>query len=142
MSEFRSPRIRLAWLVVVSLAIVGCIGPSSTSVPGATAAGQSGIRGLALAGPICPVERNPPDPACAPRPVAGATIVIRNGSGAQVAAAVSGADGAFVVELPPGNYVVEPKPVEGVLGTAAQQDVTVDAGSVAVIQLDYDTGIR
>ena len=72
------------------------------------------------AGPVCPVERNPPDPSCAPRPVAGATIVIRDGLGGQVAAAVSGADGAFFVAVGAGDYVVDPRPVQGLLGTAPQ----------------------
>lgn len=110
--------------------------------PSPSGAGQTGIRGLATAGPVCPVEKNPPDPSCAPRPVAGATVVIRDRSGAQVAAAVAGSDGAFFVELQPGDYVVEPQPVQGLMGTAAQQSVSVGAGSVTVIQLDYDTGIR
>jgi hypothetical protein len=112
------------------------VGPSSVG------AGKTGIRGLATAGPVCPVERNPPDPSCAPRPVAGATIIIRDGSGAQVAAAVSGADGAFFVELQPGAYVVDPLPVPGLMGTAVRQSVSVAAGSMTVVQLDYDTGIR
>jgi hypothetical protein len=143
MIRLRSLRMRLAWLVfIATVAMVGCTGPSSTSVPSPTAAGQTGIRGVAMAGPVCPVEKDPPDPACAPRPVAGATIVIRDTSRTQVAAAVSGADGAFFVELQPGDYVVEPKTVQGLLGTAAQQSVTVAAGSVTAVQLDYDTGIR
>jgi hypothetical protein len=128
-------------LVAIAIAIAGCTGPPG-STPNATPAGNTGIRGLATAGPVCPVEKNPPDPACAPRPVAGATIVIQDASGAQVAAAVTGADGVFFVAVPPGNYVVDPKPVPGLMGTAAQQTVAVAQGSVAVVQLDYDTGIR
>ena len=127
--------------VAIVIAIAGCTGPPS-STPAATGAGSTGIRGLATAGPVCPVEKNPPDPACAPHPVAGATIVFRDGSGAQVAAAVTGADGAFLVELPPGEYVIDAKPVPGLLGTAPQQNVSVAEGSVTIVQLDYDTGIR
>lgn len=140
MTKPRSLWLHLAWVVLAG-AVVACTAPTTSSVPGQTAA-PTGIRGVATAGPVCPVERNPPDPSCGPRPVAGATIVIRDGSGAQVAAAVTGADGAFSVALPPGDYVVDPLPVQGLMGTAAQQSVSVAAGSVTVIQLDYDTGIR
>jgi hypothetical protein len=137
----RAPRTRFAWLAAVALAVVACTGPQAPTPPGSGDA-STGIGGTVTAGPVCPVERNPPDPGCAPRPVAGATIVIRDGSGAQVAAAISGADGAFFVSLSPGDYVVDPRPVQGLLGTAAQQPASVTAGAVTVVQLDYDTGIR
>ena len=105
-------------------------------------AGRTGIGGTAVAGPVCPVERVPPDPACAPRPVANATVVIRDGGGSEVARVVTAADGSFFVELPAGDYVVEPQPVEGLMGTAGTQDVEIVAGAMTTIQLDYDTGIR
>ena len=43
--------------------------------------GVSGVQGKATAGPTCPVERNPPDPQCAERPVAGAVLVFTNAAG-------------------------------------------------------------
>ena len=110
--------------------------------PSPIGAGKTGIGGLATAGPVCPVERVPPDPACAPRPVVGAKLVIRDSSGKEVATAVTGSDGAFFVELKPGDYVVEPQPVEGLMGTAAAQSASVGDGGPTVVQIDYDTGIR
>lgn len=110
--------------------------------PSPIAAGRTGIGGSAAAGPVCPVERVPPDPACAARPVAGATVIIRDVSGSEVARTVTGADGSFFVELQAGDYVVEPQSAEGLLGTAAAQNVTVVNGSATSVQLDYDTGIR
>ena len=59
-----------------------------------------------------------------------------------MAAAVSGADGAFFVAIGAGDYVVDPLPVPGLLGTAAQQPATVSNGAITAVQLDYDTGIR
>jgi hypothetical protein len=110
--------------------------------PSPVGAGTTGISGTAVAGPVCPVERVPADPACAPRPVAGATIVVRDASGTEVARVVTGADGAFVVEMAPGDYQVEPQPVEGFMGGAQAQTVTVADGLLATVQLEYDTGIR
>jgi hypothetical protein len=133
----RSILTLVTWLVV-GLGSAGCNGPAAT----APAALDTGISGTATAGPVCPVERNPPDPSCAPRPVVGATIIIRDGSGAQVAVAISKADGTYFAALPPGAYVVDPQPVQGLLGTAAQQGATVATGSITDVPLDYDTGIR
>ena len=127
----------VAWLALV-LTMAACNGPAAT----ATGAVDTGISGTATAGPVCPVEKNPPDPSCAPRPIVGATIVIRDGSGAQVAVAISKADGTYFVALPPGAYVVDPQPVQGLMGTAAKQPATVTSGSITDVPLDYDTGIR
>jgi hypothetical protein len=110
--------------------------------PSPVGAGATGIGGLAVAGPVCPVETVPPDPECAARPVVGAVVVVRDGVGPEVARATTDADGSFFVELPAGDYVVEPQPVEGLMGTAATLEVTVVDGRAAQVQLDYDTGIR
>jgi len=113
-----------------------------TAWPEATTTRRTGIGGNATAGPVCPVVRNPPDPACAPRPVAGAVLLIRDASGAEVARTRTAADGTFFVALAPGGYVVEPQAVTGLMGTAGSQSVTVNDGVASRIQLDYDTGIR
>ena len=102
--------------------------------------GDAGIGGIALAGPVCPVER-PGDPACAPRPVAGATVVIRDAAGNEAATATTGGDGRYEVGLPPGRYTVEGLPVEGLMGNPAPVEVEVGEGFVTV-DLPYDTGIR
>jgi hypothetical protein len=110
--------------------------------PSPIGAGQTGIAGVALAGPVCPVETVPPDPDCAARPVAGAVVLIRQAGGSEVARVVTAADGSFFAEIPAGDYVVEPQPIEGMMGTAGAVDVTVGEGLAAQVQLDYDTGIR
>lgn len=110
--------------------------------PSPIGAEETGIAGVALAGPVCPVETVPPDPDCAPRPVAGAVVVVRDGGGSEVARVVTGADGSFFAAVPSGEYTVEPQPVEGMMGTAGALGVTVVAGLVAEVQLDYDTGVR
>jgi len=137
-----------SWVFAVgpdgTVSVVSESGPAvpAEAWPSPIGAGRTGVGGIALAGPVCPVERIPPDPACAARPVTGATVVIRDASGAEIARTVTAADGSFLVELRAGEYVVEPQPAEGLLGTAAPQNVTVADGAVAAVQLDYDTGIR
>jgi hypothetical protein len=126
------------------VSIVSESGPAvpAEAWPSPVGEGATGIGGTAIAGPVCPVETVPPDPACAARPVAGAVIVVRDGVGAEVARAATDADGSFFVELPAGDYVVEPQPAEGLMGTAPALDVTVVDGRAAEVPLEYDTGIR
>lgn len=117
--------------------------PVPAGIPGpgdGTTGGVIGIRGIATAGPVCPVVR-PNDPACADRPVASATVHVIDATGTEVATMETDATGAFVVTLPPGRYRLVPEPVDGLLGTAVPVDVTVGA-SLALVQLSYDTGIR
>ena len=128
---------------VLLVAVIGCAGSSGASgSPVPSAHNQGGIAGTVTSGPVCPVERVPPDPSCAPRPVAGATLIVRDGTGREVARAVTAADGRFLIPVAPGTYVVEPQPVTGLMGTGPSQDVTIAAGATATIEVSYDTGIR
>jgi hypothetical protein len=110
--------------------------------PSPAGAGKTGIEGIALAGPVCPVETVPPDPACAPRPVEGAEVVIRDRAGSELVRVVTAAGGTFFAALPVGEYVVEPQRVDGLMGTADAVEVIVGDGGAVHVQLDYDTGIR
>ena len=96
----------------------------------------------ATAGPTCPVETDPPSPECAPRAVAGAEMVVTDGSGAEVARVVTGHDGVVTIAVPAGTMTVTPQPVEGLLGTAAETTVEVADGESVAVAAGYDTGIR
>ncbi len=100
------------------------------------------ITGVVVAGPVCPVESDPPDPNCAPRPVVGARIVLEPASGRDLTA-VSDDTGTFVVELfETGRYQIVPQPVEGLMGTAPPLEMTIQAGANDIGFIVYDTGIR
>lgn len=114
--------------------------PVPAGVPPIAGVGVVGIRGIASAGPTCPVVTDK-DPTCGERPVVGATVRIALPDGREVARAVTDATGAFVVALPPGRYRVQAEPVQGLMGTPAPDEVTVEAG-LAEVLLSYDTGIR
>ena len=103
----------------------------------------SGVRGTVTAGPTCPVERDPPDPACAARPVAGAVLVFTDVGGTEVVRTTTAVDGTFAVDLAPGAYHVAAEPVEGLMGTPEPMDFEVVAGAAPTeLELSYDTGIR
>lgn len=127
-------RTPLPALLVVAI-LAACQAPASQPA-------EAEVSGVAQAGPVCPVERQPPDPACADRPVAGATLVVtRNGD--EVTRTTSAADGTFHLRLAPGEYQVVPQPVQGMMGTAQPIALTVRSGKpVAPLVVAYDTGIR
>lgn len=122
------------------LSVVGLVAIVAACTP---AVATQAITGVVVAGPTCPVVTDPPDPSCDDRPVAGVRIIVLDGDGDEVAIAVTGEDGTFSVELPPGNYQLVPQPMEGLLGTPAPVSVVVVQGpDPEPITLVYDTGIR
>ncbi|MEK6191795.1 MAG: carboxypeptidase-like regulatory domain-containing protein [Chloroflexota bacterium] len=104
---------------------------------------DSGVSGTVTAGPTCPVVTDPPDPSCADRPVEGAVLVVTTLAGVEMGRTSSDAEGRFALILEPGTYRLEPQPVEGLMGTAAPVEFTVDPGAPALdLVIGYDTGIR
>lgn len=104
---------------------------------------ETGVRGMVVAGPTCPVETIPPQSGCEGLVVEGAVLIIRDSSGEEVARATSAADGTFRAALAPGSYQVVPQPVEGLMGTAAESTFSVELGEpMTELTIAYDTGIR
>ncbi|MEO6349668.1 MAG: hypothetical protein ABIP53_03365 [Candidatus Limnocylindrales bacterium] len=102
----------------------------------------STVRVVLTAGPVCPVERDPPDPACAPRPVANATVTLFAADGSEIASTLSGADGTVAFELDAGAYYVVAEPVQGLMGTPEAQAFSIVGGTQLGLAMGYDTGIR
>ncbi|MFL5710964.1 MAG: carboxypeptidase-like regulatory domain-containing protein [Chloroflexota bacterium] len=103
---------------------------------------DTGIRVTAVAGPVCPVEKVPPDPACAPKPVSNATILIGDAAGHEQAMVVTDAGGQAFAGLAPGVYTVTAQGAAGFMNGPEPQQITVDDGNVTEVTLTYDTGIR
>ena len=131
-------------LPIIGLVVLtGCLPvspPRPTPVPGGV--GQLEIH--ALAGPVCPVESEPPDPECAPRPVPRASVFVQPGDGRDilVAQATTDARGVAVVDLPAGEYVVLGGDVEGLMAGPQAVRVLVTAHDTTTVELAWDTGIR
>jgi hypothetical protein len=102
------------------------------------------VKGTVVFGPVCPVERIPPDPQCAPRPGA-ADIQLVDPQGSVIVEGRAGTDGIFTVAVGPGRYTVKasaPAPGPGRGCQAEPAQVTVAAGSFASVAVTCDTGIR
>ena len=83
-------------MLLLGVLVVACSTPSGTASPspsGMPAGAPTTVTGVVTAGPVCPVERNPPDPSCAPRMMASAVIVATDANGREVARATTAADG-------------------------------------------------
>ncbi len=100
------------------------------------------ITGRLVAGPICPVETDPPDPDCAPRPVPNAEIVATLSDGTELRG-VSSVDGTFRLALPPGDVVITFAPVEESMLAPDPVSASLHANQTLNLgDLTYDTGIR
>ena len=109
--------------------------------PGA-AVSKSGVSGKAILGPTCPVERIPPDPACAPKPYHGSLAVTSTDGSIVVASFETADDGSFTVELPPGEYAIRSPLGAPMLPRCSSDIFTVNSGAYTDVPVSCDTGIR
>jgi len=104
---------------------------------------ESGIKGVVILGPTCPVERILPDPACVFKGYKTTVQVIAVGSSssAPFATIETNASGEYSVSLPPGQYALQP--VGGkTFPRCETREVTVVGNIIQEVTLTCDTGIR
>ncbi|SRR6266508_914454 len=124
-------------LVAISSLLVAC-DSDEESLPSP----NSGIRGLVLLGPQCPVFReNSP---CPDEPLQATIDVYTADRSRKVASVTSADDGRFSLALAPGDYYLDPLPPDpgSVLPVGSPATATVTSGNWTEITISYDTGIR
>jgi len=108
--------------------------------------GENGtIIGNISIGPICPVEKDPPDPGCLPTAETYKAWPVYIGSlNGSVKTLISpGADGSFLMELAPGKYYLTlEKQQNGIGSSNLPMEVIVNPGKETDISIEIDTGIR
>ncbi len=105
------------------------------------ATGSSGLAGYIHMGPVCPVEKIPPDPNCADKPYQTLVAVFRKSDPVHaVALTKSDAKGMFSVSLPSGEYTVGAG--ESNLPRCGQSEATVTQNKFTNMDISCDTGIR
>lgn len=129
------------WLVLlaapaIALLIAAC-GTESAVQPSP----DSGIEGQALAGPQCPVVRA--GSGCPDLPLK-ATVDVVKADRSEKTTFDTDENGRFRVSLAPGDYHIEPRPIDPSRPFPAprSQDVTVPPHEFVQITIQYDTGIR
>ncbi len=124
----------LALLTTLAL-LTACASPADEASP-APSGGPSGITGIVLVGPEC---RRPSE--ASPCLVPYRTrLVILDPDGRVVGEVTSGPDGRFRIELPPGDYVVQPAPGGDPFPRAEARSVTVVEGEMSDVEIDYERG--
>jgi hypothetical protein len=122
-------------LVLIAVLALGCGAERE-----AAGLADSGVRGVVLLGPTCPVvQENVP---CPDKPCEAKIRVLDPGSSDVVATTSSGKDGRFVVRLAPGRYVLEGVSPGEALPFAKPVDVTVRPHAFTSATVAFDTGIR
>lgn len=130
-------------LSTIALFGAGCFSRTTIDVDnddGVATSAESGIRGTVTIGPTCPVETDPPQPECAPRPYSGVFIVTTE-SGERIKTFRSDADGRFSVALDPGVYVVAMESESG-LPFLKPLEFVVFANAYTELDFMADSGIR
>lgn len=127
-------QLRLLLAAASLVTLLGC----DVDLPSGT------LRVHVTAGPVCPVESDPPDPNCAPREVADAPIRVMPADGRDIVIAEGRTDatGRLTLTVPAGDYLVVGGDVEGLMGAPEPAPVSVVEGDAVDVELGYDTGIR
>ncbi len=103
----------------------------------------SGIKGVVMLGPTCPVMRNPPDPQCADKPYQ-TTLAVSIADGTRTISTVtSDSQGKFMVNLPYGTYVVQSADTRTMYPRChSDGSIIVNANRFTEVTISCDTGIR
>jgi hypothetical protein len=104
------------------------------------------LEGVISIGPICPVERVPPDPACLPTAEtykAYPVSVFSSDGRRKILQLNPLLDGSFITELAPGNYlVVLDKAQNYIGGSNLPIEVSISTQDKTLLNINIDTGIR
>ena len=103
------------------------------------------LEGTISIGPICPVEKIPPDPACLPTAEtykAYPIYVCTPDGSKKITLIIPAPDGSFSTELVPGDYLIILDKKNGIGSSNLPQTVTIKPLETTTISIDIDTGIR
>jgi hypothetical protein len=104
------------------------------------------LEGVINIGPICPVEKIPPDPGCLPTaetykayPVGVFTSDVKR----KITQLNPSLDGTFSSKLPAGNYlIVLETAINNIGGSNLPVAVSISSHERTLLNIDIDTGIR
>jgi hypothetical protein len=104
------------------------------------------LEGIISIGPLCPVEKDPPDPNCLPtyETYKAYPVTIKTSNGRRKIAQVNPAlDGSYKIELNPGKYLVILETEQNRIGSSnLPVGITIISNNNTLLNIDIDTGIR
>jgi len=104
------------------------------------------LEGIISIGPLCPVEKEPPDTDCLPTyetykayPVS----IWTSGRSKKIAQLTPALDGSYSINLEPGDYQVILETGQNIIGSSnLPAEVVINSQTKTVLNIDIDTGIR
>lgn len=123
------------------IGIVACL----LILSGCTQIIQTGtLSGTVSIGPLCPVERNPPDPQCQPtlETYKNYPISIHSYDGTQVAQIMPLLNGSYSLALVEGQYIIDSDKPSRIGNANLPQNITITHGETTIFDIMIDTGIR
>jgi len=104
------------------------------------------LEGIISIGPLCPVEKDPPDPDCLPtyETFKAYPVSIWTSDGRRKITRINPAlDGSYRIELVPGNYLVKLEKEQNTIGSSnLPVQVSIVTQKETLLNIDIDTGIR
>lgn len=133
-------KIALSLTIILAVAAAVFLADQSVAAYGGKApAGDGVLSGTVTRGPVSPVQR--PGESSS-KPASGVMIIFRSPEGEEVASTVTGGDGRYRVNLPPGTYRVEVPRTRLGLPKGLPREVAVSEGKETSLDIYLDTGIR
>ncbi len=116
-----------------------CPSPNPKPIPKQS---DSGILvGKVLLGPVCPVERIPPDPMCAPKPYVTKIEAFSQDGTELIKTVQNQSDGSFIMNLPVGDYSIQAGSGK-VYPRCQSEPVTIKTRVTVSVDINCDSGIR
>ena len=131
--------ILLTALIIAIILVSGCIQQPAKPLE------KGFLEGKITIGPICPVERFPPDPNCQPTEEtykAWPIAIWTTDKKAKIAQIKPNLDGTYKLELPVGTHVVDFEKEQHFGGNNLPATIAIDPGKTTTLNIDIDTGIR
>lgn len=111
-----------------------------------SSADEGFLEGKISIGPICPVEKDPPDPGCLPtaETYKAYPVGVWTPDGKRRITQLNPSlDGTYKTDLGPGNYLILLEKSGGGIGSSnLPAEVTIFAHGSTELNIDIDTGIR
>jgi len=104
------------------------------------------LEGIISIGPLCPVEKDPPDPDCLPtlETYKAFPVTIWTSNGRRKITQVNPAlNGSYKIELNPGRYLIILETGQNRIGSSnLPAEVVIVSQAKTTLNIDIDTGIR
>jgi hypothetical protein len=115
--------------------------PSARPTPATPPPAGTGVTGVTVLGPVCPLQRA--ERPCPDRPVAARLAVLGAKADSPVTTVDSGADGHFTVALAAGQYLLRAVSVAGAPPhSPTLVSIAVEPGRYTTVTVRFDSGIR